>query len=189
MAEYSKLESSSASAKIALILSVIAVLVSAVGTCTSLQQTKIQREQKSASVWPHVQMQRLEKIEGQNLIYSLRLVNKGIGPALMGEIALKYNEELANPANFSDLLNERHPELDAKVVSYYFAGGTVLAPEEEVDLCVISIPFTEEKEELIYRVIREMRDAFCYCSVYRECWQVNYPANYTPGSACEQTIF
>ncbi|MEM1036248.1 MAG: hypothetical protein AAGI14_05755 [Pseudomonadota bacterium] len=142
----------------ALILSIAAIFV-------SLMEVSAMRTQQKATVWPSVSMQQRYNSEGFRLI----LTNKGVGPALIGDIKLFLGlSEIddVDQAILETLGEER--AFSYENYSMVNPSSGVVAPGETVDLFAVS--WDERTRALINDWAPRINVTTCYCSIHGDCF-------------------
>jgi hypothetical protein len=159
------------------IASLIAVIVSVSALAVSIYEAQIMREQQSVmvsqqktSVWPYVKGNTLLSFDTISTIKVI-LENKGIGPALINDIQLSINGELA--VDYIDLRDKIGAVFKENkfYVSLSSLNEHVLSPGEVLEL--MSVRFPSFPDDYIIVSGMEIGYDLCYCSVYEECWKVN----------------
>ena len=151
----------------AALTSAMALLISIFALGVSLFEASTQRAQQRASVWPHIEISQSYTPNG----YAIEIMNKGVGPARMGEVQLYYD-------------GRRFADLDALIVAFigeenafsyelYRSSNVsqlvMSAGEQQV---LFSVPWEERTRTLANAFSRRGDIATCYCSIFEECWTV-----------------
>ncbi len=171
-----------------LIISLVAVAISLIGTLVSIYEARVLRdqqnllvEQKSASAWPLVAVQSDISVSGDTmatLVFSIE--NLGIGPAILGDVRYRYrNKDYETysivKAMRKDISELERPDMEGFQISSvqnYQIDSLVLPPERETKIFTAKIIGGNNYASL--RLANELANQvainFCYCSVYGDCW-------------------
>lgn len=165
-----------------LYLALLAILISLVGTGVSIFETKLLREQqelmveeKAASVWPYVDMIVSGGGDAYGDYFFVGVENKGIGPALIGEISFIVGGEPFTEERLPEGVAKHYPGISMKARNIAFKPfiKSVLSPEEDGTV----VNFLAEIDTTKYRKHLPLDSLItvelCYCSVYGDCWTVN----------------
>lgn len=147
--------------------SALALLISTFALAVSLFEANTQRIQQRASVWPHIQLSQNYTSEG----YAIRIENKGVGPALMGDLHLVY--EGRRYGDLDDLIIAVVGEEDAFSYDLYRSSNvsqSVLSAGEQDTL--FSVPWEPRTRTLANRFSQNGNVEACYCSIFDDCWTV-----------------
>lgn len=160
-----------------LIMTGLAVLISVAALYAALTEADASRKQTMASVWPRVivytAVQGLGPDAGSNPRFSFSVQNAGIGPARIQRVEVRvddvpvatWDEALAR------LLGAPAPMLTSGL------SGRVLPADTAYAIVVLT------DRDVIERVNTErdrLRIALCYCSVFDQCWETQYPQRTEP---------
>lgn len=159
----------------ALGLSVIALLV-------SILEVQTVKSQQRTAVWPHLQISEAYSGDG----FRLTITNKGVGPALVGQVGL-----LIDSAPVDDLdtliLQTLGPD-DAFSYERYRSSNPssgVIAANETVTL--FAVDWDEASRRLIAEWTNRVDVSACYCSIYEDCWTTSLTTGATNAtSKCEK---
>lgn len=174
------------------LIALLALVISILGTVISMRETNIlqeqqamAREQKSATVWPHLDTDVIiNYLEDSTFEYNLSVENNGIGPALLQLLALNYDSTQVSPDSLSSLLVRDFPDTQVELISYVGIEKGVLAPGETVKLCQLRITVNGQDIDQLIKMIDRIDIESCYCSVYDECYRYN-PDNWPEkGKSC-----
>jgi hypothetical protein len=175
------------------VATVVAVVLSLVAISISVLEVSTMRMQQKASVWPYLQ------ISGRYVDnrYSIVLENKGVGPALIQDLALFVDDKEAG--RFDKIIEDLVGKENAFGYDKYRVSnpnGSVVSSREKIEL--ISVPLKEFNGSdndftpgimFAQQSAKRLNLSICYCSIYEDCWQVdlkgsgaseikNCPANY-----------
>lgn len=153
-----------------LFVTVPAFLISiAVGYFTFVQADATQKMQV-ASVWPRVTYNNANVSDGDRSKITLSLVNKGVGPAIIGGLRVEYNgKAYADPRSLLDACCGAAGARLALGLSN--VDGEVLRPGEE--MMVTELNRRKTPADVYERFNRErskLSVSVCYCSVFGDCW-------------------
>jgi hypothetical protein len=150
--------------------SIVATMASFVGLCAlivSIMQTHYQRKYLYASAWPHLQIApfREEQKDSTKNTTTVKLMNKGIGPAIIESVVYEYKGKQY----------EQIPKLMIAVVGEKFAGSyktitvdEVIAQNEEI----IHLSIIGARESRIFNdEIGNITMKIKYKSVHDEHWE------------------
>lgn len=159
------------------IFTTMATIVSVCALGVSLMQTYYQHKYLHAAAWPHLQAtaNRYEDKDSTKFSTRIRLMNKGVGPAIIESVTYEYKGKKIN--GMEALLH--------LIVGENFSGsykpidpGEVIAQNEEFDL--VSVLGGKAKlftEKLIYVKMR-----IVYSSVHDQKWEYIYDSELPYGS-------
>ena len=148
------------------VLSVVGVFIAVIALYAALTESAAVRQQTAAAVWPFVQFSIEESDTGETADFTISFTNTGVGPARMRSMQLVINGEAVG--NWTEAV----AKLDGQVtdrVSRNFVSSRVLSPQEAVAAFSTTDPALARK--LLATVARpDTYVAFCYCSIFDECW-------------------
>ena len=159
------------------ILATMATIVSVCALGVSLMQTYYQHKYLHATAWAHLQAtaNRYEDKDSTKCVTTVKLMNKGVGPAILESVGYKYKGKEI----------ESIEALVRATVGRKFGGsykgigpGEVIAQNEEFDL--VSITGGRAKvfaENLIYLKVK-----IIYTSVHDQKWEYIYDPELPNGS-------
>ncbi len=174
-----------------LIPAVVGIFIATLALYAALNESDAVRKQQQATVWPHIQVDRTNTTTTENVGITIRVSNRGIGPAKVRAANVLLDGE--HLTGWNDLFGKLQPEAtrvfprtDSRM------GESVLVPG--VDVVIIDLNtqiYTEfdlesmeevasrqETEDLVL-AFREALNAdrieteLCYCSVFDDCWYVS----------------
>ncbi len=159
------------------IFTTMATIVSICALAVSLMQTYYQHKYLHAAAWPHLQANanRYEDKDSTKCSFTVKLMNKGIGPAIIESIDYQYKGK--NMDGIEPLI---HLMIGKKFGGSYkgIGPGEVIAQNEEFDL--VSIVGGKAKgftENIVY-----VRMRIVYSSVHDQKWEYIYDAELPNGS-------
>jgi len=164
------------------VLSLIAIVISLSALGVSVFEVTSLKDQQKASVWPYLEI--TQSYSGQG--FAVTLSNKGIGPALLGDVGFVHEgKRLTNSDDIDALILQTvGPERAFSYDTYRANNATngVLAPGEE--MTVFAVPWTDNTRAFIEGVGDGISAQGCYCSVYKECWSVKMNELPEPAKVC-----
>ena len=150
------------------LFSLAAIILSFVAILVSVLEVSTLRTQQKASVWPYITIE--EGYSGSGFV--LRLQNKGVGPALIGDVAFLYDDEPVE--DIDALIAEIVGPEDAFSFDLYGmtnASREVVSAGETVTL--FSVPWEDRTRLLVDTWNGRIDIRTCYCSIYTDCWDVS----------------
>jgi len=150
------------------IFSLIAIVISLFSVVATFYQVELMRKEQNTAVWPYLEF--LPSTVGG---LSLTVENKGVGPAIVHSVYLKYNGEPIEAQSERErllaLIDSVVGRRDFNFV-YSTVNRRVISPGEEIQLFYFSdtlqnfIPVASAFAEA------DIDLEICYCSIYDECW-------------------
>ncbi len=159
---------------LAVVVSIIALLVSLYETRLMNKQYDLMMTQHKTSVWPHLSASLSSSISEEKKI-RLTLTNKGIGPAMISEVNIFFKGTLITSYDQLNSIVASTLEEDAFLLGTDAFNEKVLSPEEKYDVMLLSFP----SEKSSFLNVEDFTYQVCYCSVYQECWNLKQD-NITP---------
>jgi hypothetical protein len=148
--------------KFELVVALAAIFVSTATMFVYIYQTRIMQKQQHVAVWPYVEFLPSFGPHG----FYIEITNKGIGPALVKNVAIKLNGK-----KVSDLSEMFQILTDSAFTEYGYSTvrGRVIAPSEVIRAFEIS---DLQYAEAIRKKMTEQKFEYeiCYCSVFNDCW-------------------
>ncbi len=158
-------------------MALLAIVISLVGTCVSIFEARILREQqtimsddKEATVWPYVSAGANIAQEGNSTTVTMSLKNEGVGPALIGDLRHIVGDQTGT---LSDVLPELRKQFSAlKIIPLLISnsGKKVLGAGESVTAYRLLISGQTDQVLDHIEVTGAIETEFCYCSIYGDCW-------------------
>ncbi|WP_318308278.1 hypothetical protein [Flagellimonas crocea] len=136
-------------------------------------KTHILKQQQYAAVWPRLEIR--HTWNNVNHIYKLNLENTGIGPAIIREVNIHYNNKIFQ--DFGDMAIEvsRSNKLEDEG-SYWDKSDVlpqaVLPQQREKQLLFIG---DEKYFETFVEELDSIEVKITYESLYGEAWEITYP--------------
>lgn len=161
-----------------LYLAILAILISLVGTGVSIFESQILREQqeimlaeKAASVWPFVRLAFNSSQTDTTYTIGATFINKGVGPAVIGDIELFFQGEPIAASEIFEKIKEAYPEMRLGTSTINLSNGRfVVSPDEEKEMYRLTY-FVESTSPLgLVELLTSIRIEACYCSIYGDCW-------------------
>lgn len=148
------------------VLSVAGVFVAVVALYAALTESAAVRQQTAAAVWPFVQFSTADSDSGGSAEFAISFTNVGVGPAKMRAMRLLIDGKPAR--DWSSAIAGVGGQV-TEGASRDFIRGRVLSPGESV------VAFRTTDSDLARRlqatvVNPDSSIAFCYCSIFDECW-------------------
>ncbi|MEL7130190.1 MAG: hypothetical protein AAGK23_11645 [Pseudomonadota bacterium] len=147
---------------------IFAIAVSFAAMGISLLEVSAIQAQQRASVWPYVEITERYNSDG----FAISLSNKGVGPAIMGEVRLI--DKGAPVVSLDALIRNTVGEEDAFSYDVYGASdpsnGVVAASEVYT---LFSVPWEPRTRRFVERAATSVDVRACYCSIHDECWTVS----------------
>lgn len=181
--------------------SIAAIVVSIVALFIAWDEARILRRQQHASFLPIVNINSSLSRSAERLVFSVELVNDGVGPALVKRASLTVGgEEVLSLPDFQRLLLPGALKFngveDPDVGTDFGSSLGVLSVGEAARVMQIDWPADAAKsaafEELKQRIFQSAREdlefSLCYCSVFGRCWRASSAANADPArvKACPE---
>jgi len=166
-------------------IAVLAILISSATAFISLWEARIMKEQqqilmdqKNASAWPYVNVSGENTYDSEaNTVKVVNTIeNKGVGPALLGDIKYSVDGYEVETYSYLDKLEELYPDLNISFNKNHQINHMVLSSGEAIEFLTFKIHDLDklkDKDINISRILNETRIKldFCYCSIYKDCWQ------------------
>ncbi len=157
-----------AGSRISRMASAFAVALSLAAMFVSLAEVSSERAQQRASVWPHIEIVESYSDEG----FRIRLTNKGVGPALMGDVTLTFNGQPIG--NLDQLIADTLGPDDAFSYDRYSSSNpsnSVVAAGEETVL--FGVKWDSATQRLLGAWDGKVDITTCYCSIHEDCWETS----------------
>lgn len=141
-----------------------AVIIGVCALGVSVYEARLMHVQQRASVLPILEVSSLYDRES----YSVAVVNKGIGPAVIRDVKVAVDGEAVGDwvELYRTLVGSDTPSLLRGRTT-----GNVLRPDEEV----IAVRFEGEHARQVWRQAERASLTACYCSVVDQCWRYTLP--------------
>lgn len=171
-----------------LLISLVAVAISLIGTLVSIYEARVlrdqqslQAEQKSASAWPYVAIDRdVSSTSDSVATLTFTAVNLGVGPAILGDVHYlfrgkpheSYNIDEAIRAYLPKVNQEHEEEFQVYTTQNWQIDSLVLPPEKDVRVITLKVVGGSNYKSMsaANAIANEVSIQFCYCSVYGDCW-------------------
>jgi hypothetical protein len=148
------------------IVSGSAALIAIAALGTAVYQAKLSRDQAKASVWPYL----IQGNSGNNG-YARIIQNVGIGPAVIRSFEVTVDSQpVANWAAAAKAMGITLSWKGHRTTT--FGSGLVLPTGALVDL--LELPDSGDVR-LIRAQIERLHTRVCYCSLYKDCWELTSP--------------
>lgn len=151
------------------ILAVAGVFTGAIALYAAITEADAVRRQSAATVWPFVQFELSNYIDDEGPYFAVILKNAGVGPAKISTLRFIVNGEARK--NWQEVVEVLVPDTDISFGNSY-ARNRVLRPGEELILI-------QSTDALLYEPFLAAANdsknslAYCYCSIFDECWLVD----------------
>lgn len=145
-----------------------AVVLSLAALFVSLAEVSSERAQQLASVWPHIEIGESYSDKG----FTLRMTNKGVGPALMGRLILRFDGQ--EITDIDQLIVDTLGAEDAFSYERYGMSdpsNSVVAPADQINL--FSVDWDADTQRLIQAWNGRIDISTCYCSIHNDCWETS----------------
>lgn len=166
------------------LIGLVAVVVATSAALAAIFQTQLMARHQAVSVWPYLQMfvgvAAEDQQTGEIKAFSFNIANKGVGPAIIETIELRYQGEAVAGwrAIFQTVAEENNLNLDEVQRSISEAN---LDPGEVSQAGEIQSIIESDHNDLAALLAREIyvnrsiEVDVCYCSLYKECWRLVFP--------------
>ena len=148
------------------VLSVAGAFIAVIALYAALTESAAVRQQTAAAVWPFVQFSTEDSDSGESAEFAISFTNAGVGPARMRAMRLVIDGE--------PIRDWEHAvtKLGGRLTDHVrrnFISGRVLSPDEKV------VTFSTTDPDLARQFQAKVANpdnfiAFCYCSIFDECW-------------------
>ncbi|MDH7446052.1 hypothetical protein [Aquimarina sp. 2201CG14-23] len=137
------------------------------------EQTEILLQQTKANSWPYLDLSYSYNSSGKNdsnKKYSLSVVNKGTGPAIIQNVSISYNNKLVrNWKEFHATLNIPDSILKIGYIKSSIS-NKVISPNENITF--INWSGNSELVDIIRKNAGKIKVSICYKSVFNEFWNL-----------------
>lgn len=147
------------------LMSFAALILSIFALGVALFEANTQRIQQRAEIWPYA---RIAQGFSQNG-YEIRILNKGVGPALIQQVELRYQGE--RYSDLDDLIGAvMEPDQIFSYELYRTSNplNSVISANEEVQ--IFGVPWDSRTRVFADRFSADGDFKICYCSILEECW-------------------
>jgi|GEM_PF-1107165 len=164
----SDMSTSQRSVNIELLLGVSATFLSLAALVVSVFQTRIDREQQYASVWPRLAIVR----EVMDRNFTISIANQGVGPAIVKSIDVEYRGK--KYPNLSSLLFQTTGHLNGGYYSGDIGNEDVIKAADDVSLFMLV-----KNDEMLSNKLKDVvTDSLFhlrirYADVYGNCWELD----------------
>ena len=147
-----------------------ATVVAVVSLVLTLDQSRTQRLQLGAAVWPSLRIghSNFENREHPEDLFFV--ANGGVGPARIQAFTVTWKGQAFKDSDA--LFHAACPDVTTNGIFYGTQTGTLLSAGARA--IVIGRPRDPANDECVERMFREMDARACYCSVLDECWTASY---------------
>lgn len=151
------------------VVAACALLMSTVTAGAMVYQTRVLQDQFSATVWPYLTI----NAEYRAKSISLRLVNEGVGPALIRSAQVLVDGNAYSgwdkpffAAVFGPQFEKLAKDAGTKLVDSSVDASTALRAGEEQNLITVQA----QPAVIASAVKHDVMLVFCYCSINGKCW-------------------
>lgn len=155
------------------VISLCALIVSSIQTKVLIEEQELMREFSRASVWPHLEIgseKSQNKKDGSIIQLSLNLTNSGVGPAIITDVKVSYNDTIAkNWWNLFDIM--KIPDSIEKYIGNRRFNRQVIKIGETVKILNFNdnLPLANE----FYERLKGLSIEIYYESIYGEKWKTH----------------
>jgi len=163
-----------------MITALSAVFIGVVALIIGAYQAKVASDQRSASVWPYLEITR-HSSEGK--YYSFQITNKGVGPALIKSMdVLVDNKPMKGwTSAYRAMINE---DINIKSI-YSTTNKAVIAVQETRKMSDVK---DKDVITLLQKVPDNIEIKVCYCSIFKDCWLSGRGIVTTEVSSCDNLL-
>lgn len=157
-----------ASSALALVVSFLALSLSAYQARQMSEQTRLMQSQARASVWPYLSIGYSLSDAGEKRGYIWQIDNDGVGPARIESVTMTLDGKPVR--GWGDVFRALYG--DATVgATYSQVYGKVLPPNTNRDTTIEAVHILDPAQARTFFDARDRLDmTICYCSVYDDCW-------------------
>jgi hypothetical protein len=153
-----------------LLIAVSALLISTIAALASVYQTRVIREQLSATVWPYLSFDRTFSPQA----VTLSLTNYGIGPALVRSASVELNGKQVPSwdeviAEYARVAHQMNVKGVTRISDANLDGSVVLSAG--VTRRLLEVQAAGATMHAVRRVAGGVALTVCYCSLLGQCWQ------------------
>lgn len=152
-----------------MIIALCALMISIITAFTSIYSAYVDRAYAKASVWPRLELGKSSS--DRDLYFNINVTNSGTGPAIIKYAKLSYKGEYIKrwaDIELFDNLTQSH------------IGTRVISPQQQI----LPIQYKGDNFEKIMDAYKHINFELCYCSIYEECWVINWSQQPKPVEAC-----
>lgn len=145
-----------------------AMLVGVAALFVAWDQSRVMRAQQHGAVVPVLQVDGFIQSRPERRDFGLRIVNNGVGPAMIQSVSLLRNGEVVT--DFDQLISFMPDGFDR---SWSSVNGRALAPGGEVEPATFTWARGQLDEDELGALLDEWNYwtvEVCYCSVFDRCW-------------------
>lgn len=174
---------------IALAISILGTVISMQETAIMNQQHELMAEQKAASAWPYLDNETDIEYQDSTITISYSIVNKGIGPAIVGGVKIFYEDQEIEVYSVGQIISQYVPGVAIQQTQSYKIDNSVLAPNDFKRLITLVAERKQEFYNALPRIEKIFRVEFCYCSIYGDCWTFPQDGWPQPTQDCEIDVY
>jgi len=144
-----------------LIIAISALVIGLFTVFIYIYQANIMAKQHQDSVWPYVNTgHSVNPSEG----YSIRIDNKGIGPAIVKSMSIKLDGK--EYSSWKGLMNS----IGLDSIQYSCSGVSVLSPGETQTIFNVQ---NYDNAKIVWEKLKSIDIIAIYCSIHDECWKLD----------------
>ena len=160
------------------ILATMATIVSVCALVVSLMQTYYQHKYLHAAAWPHLQMEphRMESKDSTKNSMTIKLYNKGVGPAIIESVTYQYKGKTYNNIQklVVDIIGESNYQGSFQTL---LLGGVIAQNEEMIHASVQGAT----SSRLFSEALQDIKTRVIYSSVHEQRWEYLTGSEYLGG--------
>ncbi len=149
------------------ILSICAILIGVMTLIVYYVQTRLLMEQQHANVWPCIELSGTNFGDGSGIKedFKINVINKGIGPALIKKVEIKYKGK-----TYNEFCNVYEVATESNNYSKSSLEGRTMASNETVNPIQISLSKEGHKFAQLFYNHDSIQTKIYYQSVYGKCY-------------------
>jgi hypothetical protein len=170
-----------------MIAALAAVLVGLCALAVSIYQSMLMREQQQASVWPHVEIGREYRRDGDKRVFKFIVENTGIGPARIKNLRVRLDGKVqADWASLIKALGVVGENVQNRsIVTSSTVSNRVLLPGSSIQALVVEDEaVTKPLEAATSDTPPRLDIEICYCSIYDRCYRISYAGKEETAASC-----
>lgn len=154
----------------------MATVISICAFLVSVYQVQLSRQQQLASVWPYLSIGGYGTAKEHQQSWGLRVVNNGLGPAIIESVTARYAGQTQDFQVFIDSLYAKNAQLDSlKSLNYAvneIERGEVIAAGNTVELLSFELLFRNKPngKPASMQFMPKLELSIQYKSLYGERW-------------------
>lgn len=142
------------------------------------EQQQLFKSQQEVSVWPYLENSISISISTDSAEVEYTIENKGIGPAIVGEVTYTFDGKQIELWGIVEALENKYKgQFIATQTDYSTLSNDVIAAGSVHHVTTLKIKKNANTNLNLSKYLEEISDSFqieyCYCSVYHKCWWVD----------------